>query len=86
MGRIVFVGHFGSDAGGWYIGADGKLHRIPGWDPEQLVDLQHAVSALRSIAQLKHPAVAERVAGALHELITKELGANIKEGDVVVVG
>jgi hypothetical protein len=38
MNRIISVGHIGTDAGGWYIGADGKVHRIPGWNPEQLAD------------------------------------------------
>ena len=58
MQRILFIGHIGSDAGGWYIGADGKIHRVPGWNPEQLKDLTHAVTALRAVSQIKATGVA----------------------------
>ena len=50
---IIFIGPVGSDAGGWYIRPDGKVHRVPGWNPEQMRDLQNAVSALRSLGQMK---------------------------------
>ncbi|HEY8869219.1 MAG TPA: hypothetical protein VIM30_07485 [Candidatus Limnocylindrales bacterium] len=44
--RLFFFGGFGSDAGGWYIGADGKIHKVPGWNPEQVVELARLVSVL----------------------------------------
>ncbi|HKU18857.1 MAG TPA: hypothetical protein VJP80_06315 [Candidatus Saccharimonadales bacterium] len=31
---IVIFGNIGSDAGYWYLGADGKIHHVPGWNPE----------------------------------------------------
>lgn len=31
---IIVFGNVGSDAGYWYLGADGKIHHVPGWDPE----------------------------------------------------
>lgn len=86
MSRIVFLGHVGTDGPTWYIGADGKIHKIPGWNPEQLHDLQHAVQALRSVSQIKSAGLAERLGAALHEAISKELGAHLEKGDVIVVG
>lgn len=31
---IIIFGNIGSDAGYWYLGADGKIHHVPGWNPE----------------------------------------------------
>jgi hypothetical protein len=86
MQRIIFIGKIGSDAGGWYIGADGKVHRVPGWNPEQMVEVTHAINALREISQLKTAGLAERLTATLHEVIHKELGAHTKAGDVIVLG
>ena len=43
--RIIFIGG-GTDAGGWYIGPDGKIHRILGWGVDSMADLTHAVNIL----------------------------------------
>jgi hypothetical protein len=83
MQRIVFVG--GSDAGGFYIGADGKIHRIPGWNPEQLRDVSNSLSALRTLSQVKNPNIAS-ISSQLFAVVQKELGGQIKEGDMVVIG
>lgn len=40
----------GGDGGGFYIGADGKLHRIPPWNPETMAELK-AVNALAAASQ-----------------------------------
>jgi hypothetical protein len=85
-GRIIFIGRIGSDAGGWYIGPDGKIHRIPGWEPDQLRDASHALAALREVSQIKASGVAERTIGGLLEMVKKDLASHIKEGDVVVLG
>ena len=37
-----------TDAGGWYIGADGKLHRIPPWNPDSFV-LSRLADALATV-------------------------------------
>ena len=86
MNRIIFIGPIGTDAGGWYIGKDGKIHRVPGWNPEQLKDLAHAITALRSVTQIKAHGVAEHIGATLRELVSKEMGAHLQEGDVVVIG
>jgi len=84
--RLIFIGGGGTDAGGWYIGPDGKIHRVPGWNPEQLTDISHALRGLRELAQVKTPGVAERVIGSVLETVTKEIGGHVKEGDVLVFG
>jgi hypothetical protein len=83
MNRIIFIG---TDGGGWYIGKDGKIHRIPGWNPEELKDVAHLLGALRDVSQIKTAGVADRLSAALHETVTKQLGAHIQAGDVVVLG
>jgi hypothetical protein len=85
MNRIVFIGPIGSDAGGWYIGKDGKLHRFPGWNPEAVKDLGHALAALREASQILTPGVAERAYAAVHELISTEIKAHLEQGDVLVI-
>jgi hypothetical protein len=40
----------GGDGGGIYIGADGKIHRIPPWTPDFMLELK-AVNALTAASQ-----------------------------------
>jgi hypothetical protein len=82
--RLFFFGGFGTDAGGWYIGADGKIHKVPGWNPEQVVELARLVSVLREAAQLKSPGLAEQLTAVVMPLVQKELGGVLREGDVAV--
>jgi len=86
MKRLVFLGPIGSDAGGWFIGPDGKIHRFPGWNPEQLRDVSHALRGLRELSQIKTPGVAERAASLLMDTIRKEMEGHLTEGDVLVLG
>ncbi len=79
---IIFI----TDAGGWYIGKDGKIHRIPGWNPEELQDVAHMLAALRDVSQIKAAGVAERLTASLHETVGKQLGGHLQAGDVVVLG
>lgn len=83
--RIVFLGGFGTDAGYWYIGADGKLHHVGGWAPEAVAEVSRAISILGEATQLKTPALSEAVIKSTLEFVTKNIGANLKEGDVVVM-
>ena len=84
--NIYFIGQSGTDAGGWYIGADGKIHRIPGWNPEAMVDLSRAISVIRHASQIKTPGLADAAIKSVMAFAQKELGAHAKEGGVVVVG
>jgi hypothetical protein len=83
--RLVFLGGFGSDAGYWYIGADGKLHHVGGWAPEAVTEVSRAITILGEAAHLKTPALSEAVIKSALEFVTKNIGANLKEGDVVVM-
>jgi hypothetical protein len=76
----------GTDAGGWYIGSDGKIHRVPGWNPEAMVDLSRAVSVIRDGAQLKTPGLADHVLkSGLLEFAFKEIETHVKDGGVLVL-
>ena len=83
--HLVVFGHFGSDAGYWYIGADGKIHRVPGWNPEQLSEVSKAVSILAQAAALKTPGLAERISGVLTDFVKTEVGGHVKEAGGVSI-
>jgi hypothetical protein len=83
---IYFIGHPGSDAGGWYLGPDGKIHRIPGWNPEAMADFSHAINILREAGQLKTPNVAEAAIKSVMGFAQEQFSEHLKEGGVVVLG
>lgn len=85
--NLYFMGPgIGTDAGGWYIGLDGKIHRVPGWNPEAMVDLNRAISVIRDAAQLKAPGLAESVLkGGILEFAFKEVQSHVKSGGVLVM-
>lgn len=85
--NIYFIGRIGSDAGGWYIGSDGKVHHVPGWNPEAMSELAHAVNVIRDAAQLKTPGLADSAIKGVMSFVQKELGAHLKDaGGVLVIG
>ncbi len=85
--NMYFMGSgIGTDAGGWYIGRDGKIHRVPGWNPESMTDLSRSVSVIRSAAQLKAPGLADGILKTgLLEFAFKEVAAHVKDGGVLVM-
>jgi hypothetical protein len=85
--NLYYIGPgFGSDAGGWYIGRDGKIHRVPGWNPEQMAELSRAVSVIGEAAQLKAPGLSEQILkGGLLEFAFKEVESHVKGGGVLVL-
>ena len=84
--NIYFIGRAGTDAGGWYIGSDGKIHRIPGWNPDAMADLSHAINVIREAAQIKTPKLADRAIKSVMDFAQKELAGHVKEGGVLVLG
>ena len=84
--NVYFIGKIGTDAGGWYIGSDGKIHRIPGWNPEAMTDLGRALTVLREASQIKSKGVGERAIKSVLDFAQKELGAYVKDGGVIVLG
>jgi hypothetical protein len=83
--NIYFIGRIGSDAGGWYIGSDGKIHRVPGWNPEAMTELSRALNVLREAGQFKTPGLAEATIKSVLEFTQKELNTHVKDGGAVVV-
>jgi hypothetical protein len=84
--NIYFIGRVGSDAGGWYIGPDGKIHRIPGWNPEAMLEMTHAINVIREAGQLKTPGLADTALKGVMEFAQKELATHVKGGGVLVIG
>lgn|GEM_PF-1942156 len=83
--NIYFIGQYGTDAGGWYIGRDGKIHRVPGWNPESMVDLASTLGIIRIASQIKD---AKFNAGMVKEALAfaqNQLGDHLSEGGIVVV-
>ena len=61
----------GGDGGGFEIGTDGKIHRIPPWNPEVMQQLK-AVSALAGLATI-HDGVLTKEAGAFAERLSTKV-------------
>jgi len=81
--NIHFIG--GSDAGGWYIGADGKIHRIPGWNPEAMTELTRAVEIINAAGRLKTPGLGDATIKGVMQFVQNELSTHVKEGGVLVI-
>ena len=85
MANVFFVG-LGTDAGGWYIDEDGVIHRVPGWDPEAALEVQHAVNIIREAAQLKTPGLADATIKAAGSFVHREITSLLGEDGVAVFG
>lgn len=84
--NLFFFGHVGSDAGGWWIGSDGVVHVVPGWNPEAVEELERAVSIVRIAGQLQTEGLGQRVVDAVMPFVQKQLGAHVGGADVAFGG
>ena len=75
-----------TDAGGWYIGADGKIHRVPGWDPEAKLELVSGINIIRNAANLKQPGLADSTIKGVMGFVQGQLDQHLKGGGVLVLG
>lgn len=82
----IYFGGVGTDAPGWYIGPDGKIHPIPGWNPEAFHEVGRALHIVREGALLKTPGLAESTIRHALEFAQKELKTHVKDGGVLVIG
>ena len=82
---IYFIGQVGSDAGGWYIGADGKIHRVPGWNPEAMNEVAAALNIVRYSNLVKNSHFSSQIMKEALNFAQGQLGEHIKDGGVVVV-
>lgn len=53
LATIAFGPGYGGDGGFWVLGADGRLHWVPPWDPEIVRDLQVATSLAQLAPQIR---------------------------------
>ena len=84
---FVVLGHVGSDAGYWYIGADGKVHHAPGWGIDAMREVSVALSIIQQAAQLKTPGLADTVVHGLASFATKQIEENVnKSAQIVIIG
>jgi len=86
---IIIIGRIGSDAGYSYIGSDGKIHHVPGWNPEAMLEFDAALATVRSASQLKAPGVAEGVLKSVLPYLQSQVNTYFKgagEGGVLVAG
>jgi len=87
---FIIIGHIGSDAGYVYFGPDGKFHRVPGWQVEEMSDLRNAVTALQAAAQIRETGVAESVTKAVMPFVERALAKNLKgeaaEKGIIIIG
>lgn len=83
--NIYFVGQYGTDAGGWYIGPDGKIHRVIGWNQESMIDLAAVLSVIRIANQIKDARFNSEIMKEAFGFAQKQLGDHLSEGGIVVV-
>jgi hypothetical protein len=86
MHSIIIGG--GTDAGGLSITFEnGKvvIKRIPGWNPEQLLELSAALNIIREATKLKTPGLAEAAALSVMKFTQEQLGQHVKGNAVLVV-
>jgi hypothetical protein len=67
------------------IGGAGEIHRVPGWSPEALVNLPHALNVIREAKQFKTPVRADMAIRGVMEFAQKELGSHLETAGVVVI-
>jgi hypothetical protein len=84
--NLFFFGHIGSDAGGWWIGPDGVIHVVPGWNPEAVQELQRAVDIVRLAGQLQTKGLGQRVIESVLPFVQEQLGAQVSGGGVAFGG
>jgi hypothetical protein len=90
MAQVILFG--GGDGGGFYIDANGRLHKIPPYDPSAVAlvrsfgYLVRAESLARGATAKKEvSALADAVQGAVYAHIEKSVGSGAAQGTIVSV-
>ena len=84
--RTIIIGG-GTDGPGWSITFEnGKIviKPLPGWNPEQLVELGAALNVMRDATKLKSPRLAEAAIHSVWDFAQKQFDQHLK-GDAVMV-
>lgn len=93
MANVSFLLIGGTDAPGIQLVPDGhggwKIVRVPGWNPEQMVELGAAIEATAAGAHLKEAKASQAILKAAGPLVSaqleKVLGKQGADANVVVV-
>ena len=87
LSSIIIVG--GNDAPGIQLVPDGhggwKIVRIPGWNPEAMVDLANGLAVISAAAKLRTPDLAQKVINAVGGFVQGQLGEHAPGASVVVI-
>jgi hypothetical protein len=87
LASIIIVG--GTDGPGIRIVPDGhggwKIERVPGWNPEQMVELGHGLAVISAASRLKTAGLAEQAITAVGGFVEKQLGEHVGGAANVVV-
>jgi hypothetical protein len=69
----------GTDAGYWYIDANGVLHHVGGWGTDRLTEFSAAVSILREAVNLKTPGLAEAAIKSVLSFAESQIKEHVKD-------
>jgi hypothetical protein len=92
MMSFIIVG--GTDAPGWRLVPDGKggwkLERVPGWNPEQMLELSSVLEVVSAAGRIKNAQVSKSILNSAAKLASAEIGnilggAAAKGGVVAVI-
>ncbi len=86
----MFVLFGGGDAGGIFIGTDGKVHRIPPWNPEIVTQFKAVKSLTAAVSHIRDAELAKEVSTVTERLCervvqqaTKIAGVTLTETESV---
>src|SRR4051812_44305225 len=87
---IIIIG--GTDAPGIKLVPDGhggfRIEKVPGWNPEQSLELSSALRILSSAAKIKQPEASKAIMTAANKLVNQgiaHLAGGQAAGNVVIV-
>lgn len=88
LNSIILIGG-GSDAPSIRLVPDGqggwKIERVPGWNPEELVELGSVLELVAGAARLKDEGIAHSIVSIAAKVASAELERGGVEGATVVV-
>jgi hypothetical protein len=83
MARIL--GRVGTDGPIVIFNPDGTITVIPGWRPENLLELSRQATILSEAAQLKTPQLGQSIIKTALAAAQKEIAEHLQEGDILIL-
>jgi len=79
----------GTDGGGIVLVPDGHggftIKRIPGWNPEAILDLVNSISVIKAASRLKTPQLADAVFKSVGNYVNQQLNEHAGGANTVIV-